>query len=186
MAASLFRVSQSSSPGLGSPSNGRLPQGLWESPRHLEHNTRALAYWFTAAVSNAQEASIGVLIYQGAAVPPQRSYKALAQDVLSIYVYPLFNNITPDSEPLVSHRVWGTEEQHTSAVFPFLCCFPVAGLFHSSRLGSIVSVWLTHGAGLFPPDVCAFPLPCTQSLRSGSDNSLGIHSTLLSSPYPEM
>lgn len=86
---------------------------------------RALAYWYTAAVSNAQEASIGVLIYRGAAVPPQGSYKALAQDVLTIYVCPLFNNITPDSEPLVSHRVWGTEEQHASAVFPsllFSCC----------------------------------------------------------------
>lgn len=120
VAASLFRVSQSSSPGLGSPSNGRLPQGLWESPQPLEHNTRALAYRYIAAISNTQETSIGVLIYQGAAVPPQGSYKPLAQDVLSIYIYPLFN-ITPDTEPMVSHWVWGTEEQHALAVFPFLC-----------------------------------------------------------------
>ena len=121
VAASLFRVLQSSSPVLGFHSNGRLPQGLWESPRPLEHNTSALAYWYPAAVSNTQEASRGVLIYQGAAVPPQGSYKALAQDVLSVCIYPLFNNITPDTEPMVSHWVSGTEEQHTSAVFLFLC-----------------------------------------------------------------
>lgn len=105
------KLSQSTFPGLGSLSSSAASTGsVGKSSRPLEYDTRALACWFVPALSNAQQASMGVLHLSGSWCTSSGSLEGTGTGCLehlhlSIY---FFSNALPRIRPTISCWVGGT------------------------------------------------------------------------------
>ena len=132
---------------------------------------------------------LGFCIYQGAGVPPQGSWEAMALHVQETYICPLifFSNIMTGIGPTIFHWVRGwratVEASVVISLWWYQGYFTPLGQNTQSRHDPPTQ-WLRTEVSCPPHLWESFPHAFSPEPLLGQDNSLAIQSSLLRSPWP--